>query len=171
MKNKTIIIISSIVVVLAIIISIAYHYSFVVPKEAVAERCQNYVPNWENFVECYGVVVVTDAWDEDYLSLKDHIHDYEVARVYNQNQYRYVDGKVFVINRNNIEKSSSNGSKTTYYQALFRNNKVIEKSYDSISDIPVYLVIDTKSGEVQDYKKINEVPQSEQDYFKEIEAK
>lgn len=171
MKKKTIIIISSVLVVLAIIISTAYYYSFVVPKEAVAERCQNYMPNWENFIECYGVVVVTDAWDEDYISLKDHIHDYEIARIYNQDQYRYADGKVFVINRKNIEKSSSNGIKTTYYQALFQNNKVVEKPYDNVSDIPTYLIIDTQSGEVRDYKDISEASQSEQDYFRELEGK
>ena len=169
MKKKTIIITSSIVVVLVIIISIVGYYSFVVPKEVVAERCQNYMPNWENFVECYGVVVITDAWDENYLSLKDHIHEYEIARVYNQKQYLHVDGKVFVINRKNIEKSSSNKVKRTYYQELFQNGKLTEKSYDSISDIPTYLVIDTQSGEVKAYKDLTEASEVEKIYFSAIE--
>ena len=144
---------------------------FTIPKKTLAERCQNYVPNWQNFIECYGVVVITDAWDEDYLSLSDHVHNYEIARIHNQDQYRYINGKLYVINKKYIENSSSNNIKITYYQKLFQNNKLNENPYDFIYSIPTYLVIDTQSGEVKAYKNIDKAPQLEQGYFRELEGK
>ena len=106
----------------------------------------------------------------DYLSLRDHVHNYEIARVYHVNQYVFLQDKLFVINRKNIENSSSNGDKVTYYQELFQNGKLTETEYSSISDIPNYLVIDVLSGECKTYKTISDVPKDQQVYFNDISA-
>jgi hypothetical protein len=165
MSKKKVLIIFSILAIFLVAISLAYYYSFVAPKEDIAERCQGFVPNWMDFIDCHGVVSINDGWDMDYLSLKDHVHEYEIARVYNQDQYLYVDGKVFVINLNPIEGSASDGLKTEYYQRLFQNGKLVENPYSAISDIPTYLVIDTQSGETQAYRTVDEVPQEYRQYF------
>lgn len=156
---------------LIISVLLAYYFSFVTPKKTVAKKCQGFIPNWADFVDCYGVVTINDGWDMDYLSFKDHINKYEIARVYNQNQYIYTDNKIFVINRKPIENSSSNGNETIYYQKLFQSSQLIEKSYNAISDIPIYLVVDTISGEVQAYKNISDVPENKRAYFIELESK
>lgn len=168
MNKKTILIIGAVLVLLLIGVLLAYYYSFVVPKKAIAERCENYVPNWENFIDCYGVISVTDAWDVDYLSLKDHVHKYEIARVYNSEQYSYSEGKIYVTNKNTIEGQTSNGQRTYYYQKLYRNNKISTEYYNSISDIPTHLVINTKTGEVKVYKSLTEASETEKQYFAEL---
>jgi hypothetical protein len=167
MIKKTKIIIS-LVVVLVISIPLLYYFIFVVPKKEIAEKCQGYYPYWGNFVDCQGVIAINDGWDMDYLSIKDHIHNYEIARVYNRNQYIYSDNKIFVINKKNIKNSSSDGIKNTYYQELFQNGQLMESSYEVVSDIPTYLVVDTVSGETKAYKTISDVPKDQQIYFNDI---
>lgn len=168
MKKNKITIIVSVVILLVIGLSLAYYYSFVAPKKAIAERCANYVPYWTDFVECYGVVVINDGWDMDYLSIRDHVHEYEIARIYNLNQLVHTEEKIYVINRKIIEGQTSDGIKIEYYQKLFQNDEVVKKYYDSISDIPTYLVIDYKSGEVSAYKNITDVPENDRGYFEQL---
>lgn len=168
MKKKITILIS-ILLLLIIGGSLTYYFMFEAPKKGIAERCAGYVPNWQNFIDCHGVIAFTDSWDVDYISLKDHIHDYEIARIYNLDQLIYVADKIFVINRNTIKGTISDSTKTQYYQELFQNGQLETNYYDSISDIPTYLVIDYVSGEVKAYSDINEVPQDYKQYFSEIQ--
>jgi hypothetical protein len=167
MKASTIAVI--IVSILVGAVSIAYYFEFVVPEREIVQRCAGYAPNYMDFLECHGVISITDGWDMDYLSLTDHVHKYEVARIYDLKQYIHTDEKIYVINRNTIPRSSSNGSRTLYYQKLFQNGKVVENDYLSISEIPTYLVIDYKSGEVRTYRNIEEVPDAEGSFFAELE--
>ena len=164
-KNLTII---SVVLVLVAVVSSAWYLSFIAPKKLVAEKCHGFVPNWADFVDCHGMISINDGWDMDYLSLKDHVHKYEIARVDNQNQYIYENNKIFVINRKAIENSSTNGTKTIYYQELFQNGRLSDNPYGEISDIPTFLVVETISGEVEAYKNITDVPIGQQGYFTEI---
>lgn len=168
MKKITLIIIS-IISVIFISGYTLYYFWFAKPEKDIAQRCQGYLPSWMSFIDCHGVVSINDGWDMDYISIEDHIREYEIARVYNVNQYVFVQDKLFVINRKNIENSSSNGDKITYYQALFQNGKLVDNSYTKISDIPTYLIIDTISGEVKAYKDLSEVPIDQQNSFKELE--
>jgi hypothetical protein len=169
MKKKTIIIIISILVLFVFGSLFIYYYIFETPKKVIAERCAGYDPNWETFINCYGVITITDSWDKDYISLKDHIHGYEIARIYNLKQFINNDEKIFVINRKTIEGSVSNGKKTQYYQELFQNSHLVTSNYDSILDIPTYLVIDYRSGEVEVYKNTESIPQKYKKYFLEIQ--
>lgn len=171
MKKKTLITTISISVLLIAGAWIAYYFVFEVPKKDVAERCAGYIPDWENFIECYGVISITDGWLSDYISLDDHIHKYEIAGIDNINQYIHTDDKIFVINRHLMEGSSSDGIKTTYYLDFFQNGKLATNDYDSISDTPTYLIVDTKTGEVEAYKNIDEVPQEYRNNFAELENK
>lgn len=162
----------SIVIIFVVILAVSYfvyHYSFIVPKKGIIEKCEGYIPDWSNFIDCYGVVSITDAWDVDYLSLKDHVHGYEIARVYNFNQYLYVDGKLYVINRDIIEGQTSDGKKTQYYQKLFQNGEISIDYYDSLSDIPTYLIVNTKTGDVRAYRDKTEISETEKIYFSDIE--
>jgi hypothetical protein len=167
MKASTIL-----VIIFALLIGgglLAYYFEFVIPEREIAQRCANYVPNWMDFLECHGSIVIQDGWDRDYLTLKDHMHEYEVARIYNLNQYKYTDRSIYVKNRKVIEGSVSDGVKVEYYQRLFQNGKVSRSYYENVSEIPTYLVIDFKTGEVRAYKNIGEAPEDEQVYFIEIE--
>jgi|SRR3989339_270104 len=168
MKKKTTIIIISILLLLIIGGSLTYYFMFEAPKKGIAERCAGYVPNWENFIDCHGVITITDSWDVDYISLKDHIHDYEIARIYNMEQFTYVADKIFVINRKTIKGTISDGTKIRYYQELFQDGQLETNYYDSISNIPTYLVINYVSGEVETYSNIDEAPQEYKQYFLEI---
>lgn len=170
MKKITLIIISIIAIVFISGFTI-YYFWFTKPEKEIFEKCQGFVPSWADFIDCRGIVSINDGWDMDYLSINDHIHKYEIARVYNQNQYVFAQDKLFVINRKNIENSSSNGDKITYYQELFQNGKLADNSYTKVSDIPTYLIIDTISGEVKAYKNLSEVPVDQQPSFKELENK
>jgi hypothetical protein len=169
--TKKIKIIIAIIAILFIAFLGTHYFMFEYPKIGIAKKCQGFVPTWTDFIDCYGIVSINDGWDMDYISLKDHIHKYEIARVYNQNQYIYINNKIFVINLKNIENSASDGFNTTYYQKLFQGGNLIENEYDSISNIPNYLVIDTENGEVKTYKNIDEVPNSEKKYFEDIKNK
>lgn len=169
--KKNLLIITSIVAIIFIGIFTLYYFWFTKPEKEIAIRCQGFVPNWPSFVDFYGTVTINDGWDMDYLSIRDHIHDYTIARVYNQEQYLYIDNKVFVINRKNIESSSSDGVKTTYNQKLFQNGKLLYTPYDRVSDIPTYLIIDTILGEVKAYKNISDIPIDQQNSFKDLENK
>lgn len=170
MKKTTLIIVSIVIIIFIGIFSL-YYFWFTKTEKEIAARCQGFVPNWPSFVDCYGTVAINDGWDMDYLSIRDHIRDYTIARVYNREQYLYIDNKVFVINRQNIESSSSDEVKTIYNQKLFQDGKLTYTSYDRISDIPIYLIIDTLSGEVKAYKDLNSVAKTEIKYFSEIEDK
>lgn len=150
---------------------LCYNYFIKIPTQIIAERCIGYDPEWEDLEDCYGVISIRTGWDINYYYLYDHIHGYEVARIFSIKQYFRNDGKIFVVNRQTIENASSNDGKTIYYQKLFQNGKVTNNSYNNISDIPTYLVINMQSGEVVVYKNIADVPQSEQSYFREIEGK
>lgn len=104
-----------------------------------------------------------------YLGLKNNLfHDYTIARVYNREQYLYIDNKIFVINRKNIESISSDGAKITYKQELFQNGKLVYTPYDRISDIPTYLIIDTILGEVKAYSNISDIPIGEQNILTKV---
>lgn len=169
--KKTLLIITGILLIVFVGLSLVYYFGFVLPEKKIAKECQGFIPGWLDFIECSGVIAINDGWDMDYISIKDHVHDYEVARVYNQNQYVFANKKLFVINRKYIENEASDGKETTYYQKLFQNGKLIENSYNSTSTIPNYLIVETQTGEARSYKNIGEVPQSEQDYFKDIQDK
>jgi hypothetical protein len=168
MKKRTTLFISSAVVIFAISVSFAYYHSFVVPKKIIAEKCGNYVPNWNNFIDCYGVIVINDAWDVDYLSVRDHIHEYEIARVYNQDEYIHINEKIFIINMSTIEGQVSDGEKIQYSQELFQGGRLVTNYYDSISDIPTYLIVNIQSGEVRAYKNLEDVPPEEQTIFEQL---
>lgn len=148
---------------------IAYYQLFVIPEREVAQRCANYVPNWMDFLECHGSIVIQDGWDRDYLTLKDHVHKYEVARIFNLNQYKHTNRNIYVINRKVIEGSVSDGVKVSHYQELFQNGEVSRSYYDEVSEIPTYLVIDFGTSEVRAYKNIGEVPENERINFIELE--
>jgi hypothetical protein len=169
MKKKTLIITFSILVLLIVGAWFSYYYIFEAPKKDIVARCAGYVPYWENFIECYGTIAITDGWLSDYISLDDHIHNYEIAGIDNINQYIHTDNKIFVINRHLMEGSSSDGTRTRYYLDFFQNGKLTTNYYDSISDIPTYLVIDFRSGEVEAYKNIDEVPQEYRQYFLKLQ--
>jgi hypothetical protein len=171
MKKRVLVVLGSILLLLIVGVALAYYLIIVVSKKEVAERCQGYIPNWSNFIDCHGVIVINDAWDVDYLSLKDHVHGYEIARVHDKNQYVYVDGNIFVINRKIIEGSTSDGARTRYYQKLFQNGMLVTNYYDSVSDIPAYLIIDSESGEVRAFQNIAQVPENKQKYFDQIKEK
>jgi hypothetical protein len=66
---------------------IAGYLLWIAPAKLVAEKCQGLEPRWSDFIDCDGAISVTDNWDTDYLSVKDHVHNYEIARVHNKNQY------------------------------------------------------------------------------------
>lgn len=170
-NKKTTIIIIIVFTTLIIGALIAYYFMFIAPKKDIAEKCQGFVPNWVDYIDCHGVVSINDGWDMDYISLKDHVHEYEIARVYNQDQYIYTDNKIFVINKKIIEGSVSNGKRIKYYQELFQNGELKTNYYDIILDIPTYLIINTVSGEVKAHKDITEVPEVEKSYFIQLENK
>ncbi|OHA58446.1 MAG: hypothetical protein A2571_01550 [Candidatus Vogelbacteria bacterium RIFOXYD1_FULL_44_32] len=169
MKRKLLIIVTSVTLIILGGAMFLYYFWFVAPEKKIALECQNFVPSWLDFIECSGVVAINDGWDMDYISLKDHVHDYEIARVYDQKQYLFVENKLFVINQKYIENSASDNVEVTYYHKLFQNGKLIENSYGSISDIPTYLIVDTKTGEVKAYKDLMEASEAEKKYFSEIE--
>ena len=81
MSKKAILIIFAVLVLLVAGISLVYYCSFIIPKKDIAEKCQGFVPNWTDFIDCQGVVSINDGWDMDYISLKDHVHKYEIARI------------------------------------------------------------------------------------------
>lgn len=158
-----------IVSVLVGVFSIAYYFEFVVPGREIAVKCFGYKPDWMVFLDCHGVITITDGWDMDYISLRDHIHKYEVARVYSLDQYKIVGELLYVINRKTIQGSSSNGVRTLYYQRLFQNGNIIEYSYSNVSEIPTYIVINYKSGDARAYKSIDQAPGDEKSVFSELE--
>ncbi len=168
MKNKKIPYVLIIPLLIIAIFAFSYYYFIRIPNKKIAERCIQYDREWANLEDCYGLISLRYGWDIDYYYLLDHIHDYEIARIYNLDQYIYENNKIFVINRKTIENSSSNGIKTTYYQELFQNGKLSDNPYSEISDIPTFLVVDTVSGEVQAYKNITDVPSDQQSYFTKI---
>ncbi|MCE9585115.1 hypothetical protein K8Q94_00640 [Candidatus Nomurabacteria bacterium] len=170
MKKITLIIIGAIAVI-SIGGFILYFFWFIKPEKEIAEKCQGFTLNWTDFIDCHGIVSIHDGWDMDYLSIDDHMHDYEIARVYNQNQYIFSDNKVFVKNLKTIEGSSYDGLKTEYYQRLFQDGEVVRNFYDAVSDIPTYLVVDIVSGEAKAYKAIIDVPEAEKAYFEDLEKR
>lgn len=171
MRNKYLILII-IVLVLLVLSGIAFYQHYVlVPEKAILSKCPNFEPNWSDFVDCYGIITINDGWDKNYLSLKDRLHNYEVARVYNLDQIVNAGDNIYVINRKTIEGSVSDGSKIQYYQELFQNGKLTTNYYDSTNSIPTYLVINYKTGEVRSYKDINMIPEIEKSYFAEIKNK
>jgi len=38
-----------------------YYMSFISPQKFIAEKCQGLKPNWNNFIDCYGVVLIHDG--------------------------------------------------------------------------------------------------------------
>lgn len=171
MKGKITIIIVSLVILTFAGLFLLYYFWFTAPEKKIAAECQGYIPAWPSFIECSGVVAINDGWDIDYISIRDHVHDYSIAHVYNRNQYVFAEGKLFVINREYIENSASDGVETTYYQTLFQNGKMVDHPYSAISEIPTYLSVDVQTGEVNSYNNIDEVPKENKEYFLETENK
>ncbi len=170
MKGKITIIVVSLVTMTFAGLFLLHYFWFTAPEKKIAAECQGFVPAWLDYVDCSGVVAINDGWDMDHISIRDHIHDYEIARVYNQDQYIFAEGKLSVINRKYIENSASDGVETTYYQRLFQNGEIVRHPYSAISEIPAYLSVDTQTGEVNAYSNIDDVPKNDQKYFLEIET-
>jgi hypothetical protein len=171
MKKSTILLSCTVLTVILIGVVLAYYYIFEFPKRSIAERCAGYIPYWETFIDCSGVITITDAWDTNYISIDDHLHGYQIAEIYNLNQITQKNQKMYVINHAISYGYSTNGVETVYYQQLFQNGRVNRNRYNNVSEIPTYLIIDSNSGEVNAFQNINQVPESEQTYFHEIKDK
>lgn len=169
MKHKKII---RILLLVSIIIAASGYYYFIkIPTKRISERCIQYDPKWENLEDCYGLISIRYGWDIDYYYLLDHVHDYEVARIYGLDQFVYQNGKILVINRQAVEEGETDGVKAKYRQKTFQNGQLTESSYDDISEIPTYLAIDTVSGEVEAYVSAGDAPAEYRPYFSELEAR
>jgi len=171
-KNKKwVYIISGITLILVAGVGIILHNTKEYDQET-AKKCIGYDPNWPLLTDCYGMVSTSQAFDIKGYSLVDHIHNYELAEVDNINQYKYQEGKIYVKNREpfNCSPVDKNGQEQ-FCHNLFQNGQIRTNYYDSVSDIPTYLIIDSKSGEVQAFQDTAQVPENEQNYFNQIKDK
>jgi hypothetical protein len=160
---------SSYAIAIVIVFVIFFGYKYITtPSNDVLDRCIGYNYKWENFIDCYGVVSIRDGWDIDYLYLQDNLRDYDLAWIDDFNQFKVVDNILYVKSREPIPMSLGSGENATYLQKLFVNGELKYFKYESPSEIPLYLIVDTISGEAKAYKTIEDVPEEAREYFGEI---
>lgn len=165
-RNKWVFVIISLPLILIVGVSIFWYNGQVYDKE-MATKCIQYNPSWLGLIDCYGVVSIKQAWDIKGYYLDDHVHGYELAEIDNLNDYKFQDGYIYVKNREPFTCSITDQSGIKQFcQKLFQDNRLKSSYYSSISDIPLYLVIDTQTGNVDAYKFIDTVPEDEKKFFK-----
>lgn len=141
------------------------------PDRKIAARCINYSATQPGLIDCFGTISIYDSWDADYLSIDDHVHNYELARIFDLRNFRVAGNKFYVKNEQIIEGYVSDGKKIQYYQKLFQDNQLKTNYYSAQTDIPQYFVIDYKTGEVSAYKDLKSVPANERNYFGSLEKR
>ena len=153
-------------ILLAIVIGSLLYNGYLYNQKMV-QKCTNYNPDWLGLDDCYGVISISHGFDTNGYLITDHVHgSYILAEVNYLNDYKFQNGKFFVKSREPIECRLSNGK---YCQNLYQNNQQNTTYYDSQLDIPLYLIIDTETGNVNAYKSINEVSESDKKVFEELE--
>lgn len=154
---------------------LVYYQVWIEPVKVISERCINFDSKAPNILDCYGVISIRDGWDIPYLYFTDNLHgNYRVATISTIDQFIHNNGKIYVIDKKLTQPDSSSNSvsgETRYYKTLIQEGVLKDNVYFNETDIPKYLLIDEKTGEVSSYNALNDIPDDERGYFSELERR
>ena len=129
----------------------------------MSQKCTNFKDIKDlDLEDCFGAVSISQSWDIKGYSLKDHVHNVMLAEIDTSNGYKFQDGNIYVKNRSPFNCSvTDNNGKQQFCIHTVENNQLVTKYYDNQSDIPLYLVIQTQTGNVTSYLDLSEMPQND----------
>jgi hypothetical protein len=178
-KNKRILIL--VIVILFIIICVTFiALSGNKDFENRIKRCPEIKDiNWGHygrdidFVDCMGIISI-DRWNrslsDTLYNFRDFKHDYYFAGINDLNGYAMLDSNLYIINKGvGKSKVSFDNVHYQYKEKYFINGEFKYFYYDKIEDIPIFLKVNTMSGEVAFYKSLDEIPESDRKIFEELE--
>lgn len=116
-------------------------------------------------VECRNSIVVERNFGQIYkYSIYDYTHKYEIGAA---NKYKLVDERVFFFDPSQTGGIFGEGTSrvTRYMRTYFVGDKINDYWFDGIEDLPRYVLVNTKSGEVTFYVKLDEMPEAERKIF------
>jgi hypothetical protein len=148
---------------LIVILSSCYYYIYL-PEKVIRDRCSFVVPKSIEMDDCYGVISINSAWDVGYIYLTDHIHNYQIARVYNINNIKIYNDYLYIINEE-PEFVDTTGSKPLYLQHLFLDGNVSEIKAKNKSELLNYIIVNYKTGNLVAKQKIEDFDIADRDKF------
>jgi hypothetical protein len=169
-NNKKLIIFLLLILLMIVGIGV-FLYNGHVYNQEMSKKCIGYNPDWTLLDDCFGVISISHGFDTNGYLMTDHAHgNYILAAIDKLSDYRFSNGKVFVINRVPIECSViDKNNKKQFCQNLYQNKKSVTNYFDKQSDIPIYLAIETQTGEVTTFQSLDKVPKNEKSIFMELE--
>ncbi|MBN1325549.1 hypothetical protein JW977_01015 [Candidatus Falkowbacteria bacterium] len=177
MKKKILIVIIILVPISFLLLFILYgKYSY----EKTITKCPE-IRNIESghygrdisFEDCYGIISI-DRWNptisDTLYNFRDFKHDYYFAGINDLNGYAMRDSNLYIINKGvGKSKVSFDNVRYQYEEKYFINGEFKYFYYDKIEDIPIFLKVNTMSGEVAFYKSLDEPSESDRKIFEELE--
>jgi hypothetical protein len=165
-KKETIIISIAVILILGLAFALNSYVSN--KNKEVSSRCTNYDAK-NDAVDCYGLISIYANEGPGYtLNLNDPSLDF-IASINNLNEFKVIGNYLYVINK---QPHTCFDNLTHKYCFDFRvNGKYTGYEYNSISEIPTYLIVDTQNGNENLYVNPQEASSSAQVIFKEIEGK
>ena len=167
--KKEIIIIISVLLVIGMYLLIGNTFKrWDVGKKKMIDRCINYDPQWEGINDCYGLISIWFNDNEKYNLLNNIQANIPIAEIkYLDDFYLDNSGNMYVVDIrthgicNNLEPGKYCGN----FQV---NGELKQYYYDTLDQVPKYLIIDTQTGNERFYTKLDEVPTNEQEIFQKL---
>jgi len=128
-----------------------------------------------SFVDCYGVVIIEKSPrthpSERHYAIKD-VRDkhYWIASVSSKNAYKIEEEFIYVFD-DNIESADPNvelNNVWMYSRHFYVKGEFKAFYYSERSEIPLYLKINTQTGEVTLYNVFEEMPENDREVFEGI---